>query len=454
MLTDAKGTTMRRPGMVAWDEFPASAISGSAVIGMTVFKNTLVYVTEDRKLHAIPANGTQFDLSDADPLTWLDGNLRPSFVVGRDILVIAGGGYMQKWDGTGLCERLGEDDPSQPSPTASHVCGIAQRLVALRPNESGQIWWSAPLEAYTDWDLSGSAGYIQAAAKPDPLMAMYDNTNEVYAFGTETLQVFSPDAVIIDENEVLDFVPSRTQNVGVSTRTAIVPVDDAFMVMDRNRRFLVTDGRSYEDRGRQVVKQVRSFDTVSDVWGFRMRFGRWDAIVWIFPTEGLGLVWDTQSGNWAEWKEWNDGEVPLSITSAYYWAERDLFLVGRSYGDIVLLDDSAQTDMGQSVKTEVISGFQTHGHAGQKWCRTLMLTMRREPGDGDPNGGVVRIWKRDDLGSWNHIRDEELSAGDWEPTIRIRSLGTYRQRQWKIEYTGSDKYALVSAQEEFENLGA
>jgi hypothetical protein len=40
------------------------------------------------------------------------------------------------------------------------------------------------------------------------------------------------------------------------------------------------------------------------------------------------------------------------------------------------------------------------------------------------------------------------------PVVALRSLGNYRIRQYKIEYTGSDELQLVSAQEEYEILEA
>jgi hypothetical protein len=217
-----------------------------------------------------------------------------------------------------------------------------------------------------------------------------------------------------------------------------------------------------------------------------MRFGRFDCIVWIFPTDGFGLVYNTQTQNWSEWRETGAvsfdpvvhsaarfAEQPISITCAYNWAEKGLFLVGTSVGQICVLDDMSTTDQtavgsdgvwATDIHVEVTSGFTDHGTTAQKHCKTLLLKFKRTFSDlpiptTTPAGvlvspsGVVRISKRDDIGDWKLVKEVQLSSNR-SPAIQIRSLGVYRTRQWKVEYSGGDDLQLVSAQEEFEILGA
>jgi hypothetical protein len=452
-LYDAADVTHVRPGLAAWDAFPAAQASGSAVIGMVAWKQYLVYVTEDRKLHAVTGSGGHYELSsDAISTSKLDGDDRPSFVAGRQMLCVSGGGEIQKWTGTGFSARL-----SASAPTAGDICGIAMRLVAQRPNDTGHIWWSEPLEVYDGWDMAtNGAGYIQAGAKPDKLTAITDTTNEIFCWGEETLQVFAPSNIAVDgtdSNNLLDFAPSRTLNIGVTAKDAIVGRDDAFYVLDRNRRVLVTDGRGYQDISGPMVKRLRDLGTVSDCWGFRMRYSRYDCIVFVFPTEDVALVYDALQNKWSEWTEWTTaGPTSLSFTSAYYWADQAVFLVGLTSGRIVQLDDEAGTDLGNPIKIQLISGFVDHGSPAQKVSNALAVQYRRRFTATATSGHV--LWSvRDYEGAWRELRMLELSA-DHHPSTVMRSLGTYRQRQYMQEYTGSDGFDFVSAVETFENLGA
>ena len=478
-IPDSLGVVRRRPGIKAWPVFPANAGSGSPVVGMTAFGEFLVYVTADRKLHSLSSAGEVAELSDDTDLdTLLDGDSRPSLISGREMVVAAGHGAIQKWTGMGLSARLENigqgsawyaqhalpDAPGGPPPDATFLSAIAQRLVAQPSNGSGQIWWSGPLEAYENWDLAnGGAAYIQASAKPDPIVAMADNTNEVFAFGSETIQVYAPASLHVDQNDptnTLDFDLSRTMNLGTVSPYSIVSMDDMFAVLDRQRRFVVTDGRTYNDISRNISQVIRDMANVTDAWSFRMRFGRFDCLVWMFPTDGYGLIWDAQSSNWAEWRAWSEGSENVHITSAFNWSEQNAFLVGLDDGSIAQLDDAATTDLEHPIKVEIQSGFTTHGTMAQKASKTVMLQFKRtrDPLPAPTGGslsasGHVRVSIRDTQGPWKVIRDVQLSD-DRMPVLTIRSLGVYRTRQWKLEYTGQDELQLVSAQEEFEILGA
>ena len=462
---DGAGVMRRRPGIVAWDAFPAAKASGSPVIGMAAYGDGILYITADRLIHYVTTAGAVTELSDKATYAWtvLDGGSRPVIVSGRQMLVIAGGGKIQKWAGIGLSDRLGYTDLFQQSPESSFICGVAQRLVALPVGKSGQIWWSGPLEAYENWDMAtGGASFIQAAAKPDPLVALADNTNEVFAFGTETLQVFAPTALAVDSNDtnnLLDFAPSRTMNIGCVAPYAVAALDDTFCLIDRQRRIVQTDGRSYNDISRPIFQSLKDSKDISQAWAFRMRFGRFDCMVWMLPADGYGLIWNATDGTWCEWRAWDQGATPVTITSAYNWAEQGLFLVGLSDGSIARLDDTTWTDLGKPIWVELVSGFTNHGSSVQKACNTLMLQFRRTqaaiaaPPDGLSPSGHVRVSCRDREGAWRVVKDVELSAS-FDPCIQIRSLGVYRTRQWKVEYTGADEIQLVSAVEEFETLGA
>jgi len=453
-ITDSVGAVRRRPGISLWSSFPAAAASGSPVIGMSPFGSTLVYVTEDRLLHAISPSGEILELSSTDATTRLDGGVRPSFVQGRNMLAIAGGGAIQKWSGTGLSERLQNTGTGGPPPEATHISGIAQRLVAKVANGTAQIWWSAPLEQYENWDMvTGGASYIQASAKPDPLTSLYDNTNEVFAFGSMTLQVFIPSNLAVDANDpnnLLDFAPSRTLNIGTLANSGVVPIDDAFGVPDRYRRIIITDGRSYNDISKSIAYILQGMQGFDECWGFRIRFGRFDCLAWMFPSDGYGIIWDANQGCWAEWRSWLRGEKDIAITSAYHWPEYNLFLIGMSDGSIAKLDDQVSTDLGDPIRIVIVSGFSNYGKQSLKLSRTVRFVMKRA-GAITATSGHVRFSYRNDEGSWFVARDIPL-GDDPNPTITIRSLGTFRIRQWKVEYTGSDEFQLIRATEEFENL--
>ena len=452
VLHDATGSVRSRPGLEPWDDYPVAPVA-SPILGMQQFGTNLVYVTADRRVWAWQAPGLVMPLSNlAQPLTMMDGNLRPSFVTTASKCVVVNGGYPQKWVGVGLSGRLGL--VGAPPPRSTDVASLATRIVVSNAGTSGDFQWSLPLDRF-----GGDAGhevwdplnYMTTSARPDPILAMWDNTNELYCFGSETLQVFVPDA---DMNNVnVGFSPTRTMNLGLIAAASVIRVDDQFMMLDRERRFILTDGRSYVDKSTQYIgKVLRGLTRVDDCWGFRLKTEQWDACVWFFPTVKMGFIWDRLQDKWSEWRQ--DPANPF-ITSAYMWPEYNLMLAGMSDGTIAKLTASTTTDLGKPIKIELISGYSDRDSMMQKHCKLVFFKFRRTPSVQGTVPQNVRFWMRTDNANWHQIGEVNLlPTTDIEPTHIFRSLGTYRQMQWKLEYTGSAVFSLVSCQEEYDLLGA
>lgn len=439
-LVDLGGSRRARPGVSAWADFPTAIPNASPVDAMAVWDGKLIYATRDRQLFAWTAPDTVSDLSDGTAASMLDGALRPSILSTRTRAVIVGGGVPSKWEGGTLAELLGGSPPLLNS-----IAGIASRLVGGVADVSGTFAWSNLGDTgHEVWD---GLNFAEAEAKTDVLRAVADNTNELFAFGTETLQVFSPDAI-------LGFAPGRTINVGTLSPYSIVAVDDMFAFLDRERRFVITDGRSFSDEQSVLSKPIEAplrALTVEDCWGFRMRTDRWDAVVWMFPTDGKGFIWNRRSNTWSEWRAFGDtGYTAPSITSAVAWPDENLFLVGLDTGQIAKLDAAAYTDLGDVIKVELMTGFLDHGTDNLKHCKAVRFAFRRGTTAQSGTAPVVQISYRDDTGPFCPPATFSLGlAGDYDPILDMRSEGTYRRRQWRLEYTSAAELSFLGAREEF-----
>jgi len=437
-LADEAGTVRQRPGIATWSGFPSTIPNASPVVGMVPFGEFLVYVTEDRKLFAVQG-GAVADLSDSTAATKLDGASRPSLIATRNKVVAVGGGLPQKWT-SGLSARLGGSPPM-----ATHIAGIATRLVVSQANPSGQLQWSGLGDSgHETWD---ALDYAEAEADPDVIRALHGNTNELFVFGAKTLQKFVPDAVV-------GFAPVSTVGLGLLAPYSVVPLDDQFAFLDRSRRIMLTDGRGYQETNPQLGKTFDAIGTVSDCWGFHALLDQWDLGVWMFPTHGKGYIWDRGANRWSEWRAWNGSAYSEpTITSAVSWPEKNLTLVGLSTGQIARLDGSTYSDLGEVLKVEITTGFTDRGTSQGKACKAARFRFKRGQTSQGSTAPVVVISYRDDLGAFRVQRRASLGvAGDYNPVIDLRSLGTYRQRQWKIEFTAASELSFVGAEEEFEVL--
>lgn len=444
-LTDIANTRKPRPGISAWDSFPDTPPVDSPVDAMAVLDDTLVFATRDRRLWSVTVDGVATALSDNTLATQIPGTLRPRLSSFRTAVIAAGGATPQTTDGSSLSAVLGGSPPD-----LSTLVGIATRVVGNVNDTSGRYQWSGLGDAgHAMWD---PLNFAEAEAKPDVIVAMGTNTNELFAFGATTLQVYSSDPVT-------DFAAGRTLNLGLLARDSVVEVDDQLAFLDRERRFVLTDGRSFGPDSilsSSIEASLRGLTTVSDCWGFRMRLDRWDAPVWMFPMDGKGFIWNRRSRGWSEWRGFGaKGYAAPTITSALDWPEQNVFLVGLDNGQIAKLDANAHTDLGAPIKVELISGFDDNGTGNQKKGISAKFVFKRGQVAQTASEPVVGISWRTDLGPFTTPTRAGMGlAGDYDATVEIRSIGVYRRLQWKIEYTADADFTLIGAQLEFVPLNS
>lgn len=448
ILTGPEGAMRLRPGIASWSLFPAAVPNASPVIGMCVWGEYLVYVTEDRKLWAWLSEGNVVALSDATALTQLDGGKRPTFCTTRTRILIAGGGAIQKWEGAGLSARLGGSPP-----IATHVVAVATRLIAAKYDNSGiQYWTPAGETSHETWNTSSAdtgTGFAEAEARPDATVALHDVISEWFAFGKETTQVFVPDPVV-------GFSASQTVGVGCGAPYSVIQVDESFAWLDERRRFVTSDGRGFQViSAPDMTTTMAKFAVVSDCWGARCRIGAFDLLLWVFPTEGRTVYLEVSSKKWGEWCSFNtNGDRSPFVAQSYcYWPAKNTHLVGLNSGIISTLTFDAFTDSGALLKGVSRTGFEDHGSMTRKLCRRLQIQAKRGGTAQSGTEPAVEITYRDDLGAFRSpIRFGLGLAGDYKAVVDKFGLGFYRQRQWEMTLSQSTEYVITKAVETFEPL--
>jgi hypothetical protein len=440
VLVDGKGAVRRRPGISTWSGFPTTIPDASEVQGIQSFEDELYYVNAARRIHKVDEDGANTQLSVmATPSSLLEGTGRPVFTETPYRLVIAGGATPSKVDSTEtLAEVLGGSPPD-----SDFIVWQASRLFsndATSAATSSSIRFSATgLFGEEQWD---ALDYAEAEADPDSVVAIRANSNELHVFGSRSYQVFSPDPVAV-------IAPGRAQQLGLAAPHSVIRIDESFGLLDAQRRFLLTDGRAYEDISADMAATIDGIDTVTDAWGFRYSEDQFDCLVWPFPTDGRTFCWQ-RGGGWAQWQGWSTtlgGYTLFPAKSHFYWPEMNVHLVGLATGQIAKLDATANTDLGDIIKAEVKTGFGNQNTDDFKHCEAVRLVFKRGQ---SPTAPTVLLSWRDDLGEFCTPKRISLGVtGDYVQTVEIRSLGTYRSRQWKLEMTDAADLLLARATEVF-----
>jgi len=441
VLVDGKGAVRRRPGLSAWASFPSEPPDMFRVDGITTFQDQVFWVNSQRRIYRLdPSTALTYNLSAGGPETYLSGTGRPMFAETAFRLAIAGGDQLQKVDsGATLSARLGSTH------VATRVVAQQQRLFTddqTDPTSQGQI-------RYSDTGQTGNLAWdafniVNAEGRPDPIVGLNGNANELFAWGTSTLQVFSPDPVSV-------LAPGRTINRGIAAADSVVANDEDQAWLTELGQFVDGDGRTLTELSKPIaatIEAIMKAGNASDCWAFRLNMDQFDCLVWVFPTDGRAFCYQ-QGGGWSQWHGWSGtGYAPLPVKAHHLYLATKTHLAGLANGMIAQFDVTAGTDLGEIIKAEARTGFQRRGTIAYKHCESLMLTFER--GKSSAAEPFALLSWRDDLGGYcDPIRIGLGTTGDDVFTVALYSLGTYRARDWRLEFTDAANYVLAGAEETF-----
>lgn len=443
VIVDPLGTITRRPGITEWcpDTVDADGITGLyEVVDGRVF--AIGGLPQPRNIYLVSETGA-LNLSDV-PEGNLAGDLRPIFAETEEFLVIAGGQEIQKVVlATNTSARLGGTPP-----LASHVIAINRRLLANSLyTQTGFIFYSATTadpDGNEDWSTAISTGSFSAEARPDPVAALWENSNEVCAFGLTSYQSFSN-----NQSATEPFATVTTKEIGCVAPYSVVKIDEQFGWLDHLRRFVISDGRSVTVISDPIQRTLHDMEYVGDCFGYRVTMGYLDTFVWTFPSDGRTFAYQKGAG-WSQWSSYTGTSWgAFGGTSAVKLKANDTQLIGLSDGRIGQMDLSASSDLGEPINAYVMTGFIDHGTDNRKTVKKLRIALRRGTAIDSTGQSFLLSW-RDSLGQWEPPIPISLGAtGDTNPVVELYSLGVYRRRQWRIEFSGTEAFTLIAATEDF-----
>lgn len=466
VVRDPDGTIRRRPGIRWYGTRQGSMSYPRRLVGLHAATNGNIYALVDgtarREILRVAAIGVGEEvigsirdhvasLSDG-PLGMLEGTGRPIAAETEAMVVFAAGGPLQKLVFADTrAERLGGNPPE-----ATHVAANASRLIANSPSvDRSKVHFSdlaagSSTAGHEVWGTGfGTAGFVSAEGRPDPVVAIHESTNEVWVFGSSTLQLFGPDPSTV-------YAPISTREWGCGAPYSVIKTDAEFAWMDQQRRIVISDGRSLQvisDGMRRTFEQLRRVD---DCWGCRVNMGNVDALCWTFPTDRVTYVYQRGVG-WGQWQSWDEeagGWAAWLPTALTVRPENGQHLVAvradDGGGTLGYLDLEATSDLDAPVIARVGTGYIDRGTHRQKHCSSVTLTFRP----------LVRESSTDELVGWLRWRDR---PGPWEGEVPVSfdidtsneiafttySLGVYRRRQWEFEVGVAESVALVAAHEEW-----
>lgn len=448
---DEAGVNRPRPGLASYAV--TGTLGTSPIIGLERWKTYVIAVTADRKLWAISDANPTFvlALSDATSASKLEGTTRPTFIIGESYVYVAGGERIQRWtSGLALSEVIAA------SPRCTHIAALGQRIIAnlnpvFDPTTSNTYQWSDIGEGA--WGTWPAANTSNADARPDPIVAVAENSAEVYIFGSETTQVYG-----IGSDPTLPFEQAAAVNVGLAAPYAFTRLDSEFALFDNRRRIVISDGRSAQPISDAIQKDLRGLMTISDSWMYREERGQYSLLVVRFPTERRTFVYDLKGKKWTERDYYaSPFHADWPVGAHVYWPTQNYHLFGSTLAaaGFLRLDDTSRQDVAGPLVCERTTGWQDFGNNNRKRASRLRLVMRRGTAAQGATPGALELRSQNDDGPWSDWKQISVGAPEqYQQTQDVFALnGIFRRRRYGVRYSNTENMSLVSIQDDVADLG-
>ncbi len=505
VIVDARGVIRKRPGLAAYTGVaPSTTIDASGVLGLYLTQDRVAHTTgtptvsgtHPGVLYAVGATvnasggghntgrnvyrivggvatlvgtGTANQDRLATPAAIATTRFpRPTFAETESLLILAGGAEMGKIDirpETFSAPNFTNPNPDYHEmsflggcpPLASHVFTNSSRILANDTQlDQTKIRYSDISQGIVDfsghetWDPSpGAAGFFTAEARADYIVACAENTNDIFLFGTTSLQLFAPDSSVV-------FAPSITREAGCLAPYSVTKVDDKYVFLDHQTRVVMSDGRQWDDVGGAVQFTLDNLTRPEECYSYRFDESFADCIVLRFNTDLETLVLQPGIGwsRWAQYSATTGAFTMFPVLCHHLRSDGGLNVVGLEDGTIRTLSLDNETDLGAAIVAFCSTGFIDRDTDNLKVSQAVHLTFKRTP---TLSAGVSCFLEyRDDLSDeWTSIGiDLGVEDGNLTPVVTLRSLGVYRRRQWRFRFSDSAGLFLVRATEQFEALAS
>ena len=469
VVTDRLGAVRRRPGIQSSERWTTSSIS-EEIQGIFATSRGQVFGAAGEipgKLEMYQISETGIGQLPATNGTSVISASRPVFAETEAMVAFTVGGAVYRIQlGNPSYATLSDDAAAGGvPPQASHVVSHSLRILTNDLDQPTKVRYTAPASGPTiggnaQWNEGlttalGTSGSITAESRPDPVVAVAENSNEVFVLGTRTFQVFAPDGTLI-------FAPVSVREHGCASPFAVVSDDQSLAWVDDKRRIIHTDGRTAEVISDPIKSELEgiSNEEFRQCWGFRLLRSYVDAMVWVFPNDGRAFAYSKGYG-WSIWRGWDSScetWAPLRITAHTDIDGVNLVATRSESGGVIEagvaeMEAGVSTDLGAPIRAYVETGFIDRGTQSRKKCHVVRFTLRRGTAAGFDDDPKMMVQWRDREADWSLPLYVSLGKrGERDIVVEKRSLGVYRSRQWRFTFQGAEDFALAKVTEEFEVL--
>ena len=341
-------------------------------------------------------------------------------------------------------------DPDFPG--AVTVAYLDGYFVFNEPN-SQKMWVTQLLDGTSIDPLD----FASTEGSPDGLVAVLSNFREIWAFGTNSIEVWY-------DSGASDFPLQRIQGafneLGCAAPYSIAKVDNGLFWLGRDRRGqgIVYQANGYSGQRistHAVEWQIQQYSDLSDAIAYTYQQDGHSFYVLIFPTANTTWVYDLATQAWHERAGFTDGAFTRHRSNCQMAFNNEVVVGDFENGNIYAFDLDDYSDNGQIQKW--LRSWRALGPGKNDLKRTAQhsLQLDIESGVGlnlgqgsDPQ--VMLRWSDDGGHTWSNEHWSPVGKiGEYYKRVFWRRLGMtlkLRDRVYEVSMTDPVKVAIMGAE--------
>lgn len=444
--------TRRRPGMTLFTDLSTGA-KGDGLFYWEAM-NMVIAVSDGRVFH-LHEGGSFDELTGEQCIGGVTCTFSPGQLLNGDPwLYIASGKLIYTTDGL---TTIAPTDPNTPA--ATHVAWLNSKFIANVP-ESNQFLFTDtnPATNLIENDYWSSVDNpVTCETKGDHLESLMVAWNEVYAWGTEGLQIFQDDGVTPFVN-----IPGAFAEAGIEAVYSVIRSDNtifALCVIDGKRCVVRFEGRTPKIVSEPIARILAELPTASDALGSIISVGGIAIYLLQFPSAGQTWAYDFKNDTWSRWGYWNhikgehDNFIGQHSCFAKTWNKH--LIMSRIDGKIYELSRDVFTDDGNEIVSFRRTGWIDHGNAWKRkrsdqfYMKCKVKEQVIDPATGEIEKVTMLLrWRDNGNPVWSSYVEIPLNPDyQGDCLVKMNRFGMYRSRQYEFRLSDNIDMVLVGATE-------
>ena len=236
-------------------------------------------------------------------------------------------------------------DPDFPG--AVTVAYLDGYFVFNEPN-SQKMWITALLDGTSIDPLE----FASTEGSPDGLVAVIANFREVWAFGTNSIEVWSDTGAT---DFPLQRIPGAFNELGCAAPYSIAKMDNGLFWLGRDRRGQGIVYRANGYAGQRISThavewQIQQYSDLSDAVAYTYQQDGHSFYVLIFPTANTTWVYDVATQAWHERAGWDNGEFTRHRSNCQMSFGNNVIVGDYQNGNVYAFDLEDYSDNGSIQK--------------------------------------------------------------------------------------------------------